>query len=231
MSGKIYVCGDLHGNLDKRRFNDFPDLNEDDILIVCGDFGYLEREEKKREERKKLKELTKTVNGATILFIDGNHENFKEIENLEFKCLFGNEVGVVTDKIFHLKRGRVYNINDKNIFTFGGATSIDRMRRIPDINWWHREVPSEIEIEIGLNVSKSEKIDYVITHTCPFSVRRKIKSKNMFNLYCYAESALEKIKKNLNGDFDKWYFGHFHIDEGIDGKYRALYKDIVKLGE
>lgn len=227
---ETYITGDLHGRFPLYKKN-VPEFAKDDFLIICGDFGYVFSEKETASERERLDELQSQTNGCTICFIDGNHENFNRLKKLKTEYLFNNEVGVVRKGVYHLRRGRPYVINGNTLFTFGGATSIDRMRRIPDINWWHREVPSEIEIEIGLNVSKSEKIDYVITHTCPFSVRRKIKSKNMFNLYCYAESALEKIKKNLNGDFDKWYFGHFHIDEGIDGKYRALYKDIVKLGE
>ena len=102
------------------------------------------------------------MNGATVLFIDGNHENFERLKNLKSEYLFDNEVGKVNDRIFHLKRGRPYHINGKSIFTFGGATSIDRMYRNQGIDWWAEEVPSKDEVELGLNVACSEKFDYII---------------------------------------------------------------------
>lgn len=231
MSGDTYVCGDLHGNLNKERFNYFPCFREEDYLIVCGDFGYLKRDKQGREEARALDKLTEEVNGATVLFVDGNHENFERLGNLKSAYLFKNEVGRVNDKIFHLKRGRPYVINGHSIFTFGGATSVDRMHRNPKNDWWHKEVPSRDEIELGLNVACSQRFDYVITHTCPTSVRTRLKSKKTFNLYCYTESTLEKIKYCLDGNFDKWYFGHFHTDEDIGDKYRIVYRDILKIGE
>lgn len=231
MSSEIYICGDLHGNFFESQFNNFPEFKEEDYLIVCGDFGFLKRNKQKNLELRALDNLTSKVNGATVLFIDGNHENFERLKNLKSEYLFDNEVGKVNDRIFHLKRGRPYHINGKSIFTFGGATSIDRMYRNQGIDWWAEEVPSKDEVELGLNVACSEKFDYIITHTCPISVRTKIQNKKTFNLYCYAEASLEKIYHCLDGNFDKWYFGHFHTDENIGDKYRLVYRDILKIGE
>jgi UDP-2,3-diacylglucosamine pyrophosphatase LpxH len=82
----IYLTGDTHGFYDSNfRFFDTIDsiLNEDDILIVLGDFGYV-------WEKVDLK-VYNTLEYYTmncymlnwmskrkyrILFIDGNHENF-----------------------------------------------------------------------------------------------------------------------------------------------------------
>ena len=40
--------------------------------------------------------------------------------------MFGGQVGVLNESIFHLKRGYVYTIGEKKIFTFGGGYSIDK---------------------------------------------------------------------------------------------------------
>lgn len=231
MESEIYVCGDLHGRFIKEEYNSLPYFNKEDYIIVCGDFGYLLQDKQKKEELKNLDDLQSSVNGATVLFVDGNHENFNRLNNLKSEYMFDNEVGKVRDGIYHLKRARPYHINGKSIFTFGGATSTDRMNRIPGLNWWHQEVPNELEIDLGYNVLDSERFDYIITHTCPVSVRRHISNKKLYNIYCYTETVLEKFRDYINDDFDKWYFGHFHTDEEIDNKFRILYKEIVKIGE
>lgn len=41
--------------------------------------------------------------------------------------------------IYHLMRGQVYNICNKSIFTFGGASSIDRNLRVDGVSWWKEE--------------------------------------------------------------------------------------------
>lgn len=227
---EIYITGDLHGRFPLYKRN-VPNFNKDDYLIICGDFGYIFSEKETKFERERLDELQSQTNGCNICFIDGNHENFNRLNQLETKYLFNNEVGIVRDNIFHLKRGRPYNIEGNSIFTFGGAISTDRMTRIPEVNWWYQEVPTENEIVLGENVMQSVPIDYVISHTCPFSVRKRIKCKELYNLYCPTEIALEKFRRISKNNFKKWYFGHFHGDEKIDNKFRMLYNDIIKLGE
>ena len=228
--GETYITGDLHGKLLSEK-SKLPALSKEDYIIVCGDFGFLLSDKKSKFEEENLDKLQNEVNGATICFIDGNHENFNRLESLKTEYKFENEVGKVRDGIYHLKRARPYVINGKSIFTFGGAISTDRMSRIPNQNWWYQEVPSKNDLILAENVITAKKFDYIITHTCPVSIREKIQSKKLFNLHCPTEIALESLKRNINNDFSVWYFGHFHADEIIQDKFRLLYRDIVKLGE
>lgn len=227
---ETYITGDLHGRFPLYKKN-VPEFTKDDFLIICGDFGYVFSEKETASERERLDELQSQTNGCTICFIDGNHENFNRLKKLKTEYLFNNEVGVVRKGVYHLRRGRPYVINGNTLFTFGGAISTDRMTRIPNINWWHDEVPNKYEIILAENVLKSQPIDYVITHTCPFSVRKQIKSKRLYDLYCPTEVALEEMKLQLKDNYKKWYFGHFHADEKLDNNFRLLYNDIIKIGE
>lgn len=227
---ETYITGDLHGRFPLYKKN-VPEFAKDDFLIICGDFGYVFSEKETASERERLDELQSQTNGCTICFIDGNHENFNRLKKLKTEYLFNNEVGVVRKGIYHLRRGRPYVINGNTLFTFGGAISTDRMTRIPNVNWWHDEVPNKDEIILAENVLKSQPIDYVITHTCPFSVRKQIKSKRLYDLYCPTEVALEEMKLQLKDNYKKWYFGHFHADEKLDNNFRLLYNDIIKIGE
>ena len=50
----VYITGDIHGDLSFFKNPKLKKLNDDDFLIVCGDFGFLwnnSEEEKKAIEK------------------------------------------------------------------------------------------------------------------------------------------------------------------------------------
>ena len=65
-------------------------------------------------------------------------------------------------------RGQVFEIEGKTIFTFGGATSIDRDFRREGRSWWAQELPTYEELDVGIATLKryGNKVDYIITHSC-----------------------------------------------------------------
>ena len=71
----IYATGDLHGNTLRFQPQYFPeqaDMTKDDYMIVCGDFGCVWNGDKSDDlQLDRLEALP-----FTILFVDGNHENF-----------------------------------------------------------------------------------------------------------------------------------------------------------
>ena len=113
----IYFTGDMHG--DRRRIGRaaLGDLNEEDTLIVCGDFGFL-WDDSPREHRllQKLGRL-----GPEVLFIDGTHENFSLLNALPVVEYRGGTAHKVNDRVYHLMRGQIYLIEDKTVFAFGGG--------------------------------------------------------------------------------------------------------------
>ena len=68
----VYITGDTHGDLSLFKNPKLKKLNDDDILIVCGDFGFLWDGSEK--EQKAIEALSKKK--YTICFVDGAHENF-----------------------------------------------------------------------------------------------------------------------------------------------------------
>ena len=122
----IYITGDCHG--DYKRFTKdqrakLPfELTEKDYIVVCGDMGVLWNESK--EFRYKLEWLSQLP--FTILWVQGNHENYNMIEEYPIAEWHGGKVRhIVEDKIILLERGQVFTIEDKTFFTFGGASSHD----------------------------------------------------------------------------------------------------------
>ena len=74
----IYATGDLHGNSLRFQPQYFPEqaeMTKDDYMIVCGDFGCVWNGDKSDDPQlDRLEALP-----FTILFVDGNHENFERI--------------------------------------------------------------------------------------------------------------------------------------------------------
>lgn len=119
MFGKIGITGDIHGDLNLIRIK--KAIKEKyDYLIVTGDFGYIwDNSKVEIDTLNKIEEMP-----ITILFVSGNHENFNLLNEYPIKDWNGGKVQFIRKNIIHLLRGQVFTINDKKIFTFGGAKSI-----------------------------------------------------------------------------------------------------------
>lgn len=231
---KIYLVGDTHIPIDIAKLNslNFPigkKLDKKDFVIVLGDFGLLWEQIQDKEELNWTKWLGKKA--WTTLFIDGNHENFTRLYSLPDVKMFGKKVGKVSDSIFYLKRGEIYNICDKKFFTFGGASSIDKIRRTINVSWWQSEVASQTEMNYGLQQLEKNnyEVDYVLTHTAPESIIQIYLEQSQFNPYMvkdattnYLDEVLKKIK------FKKWFFGHWHSDWKYK-KFNMLYEKKGKI--
>ena len=225
----IYITGDTHIPIDikklKENFYEEILLKKNDYLIICGDFGGVWAENDTERE-----EILLWLNQRryTTLFIDGNHENFDLLNKYEVIEWNGGKIHRIKSSILHLMRGQVYNIDNKKIFTFGGGASADKLDRIIGESWWEEEIPSKKEMKIGLkNLKKNKyKIDYIITHVPPKSIRENFydnKDEEKFSKY------LEKIKKNC--EYKMWYFGHIHKDIDIDDKHTLIFNNIININK
>lgn len=223
----IYITGDTHiptdiQKLSTKRFPNQKELNENDYLIICGDFGGIW--DNGNEEKYWLKWLDNK--NFTTLFIDGNHENFDLLNKFPEVEFFGGKAHKISDKIFHLKRGHIFELDGKRIFAFGGASSHDKDIRKEGINWWREELPSPKEYEqANKNLEKVKwSVDYVITHCTAASIQHIINSS-------YEENELtdyfDTLKNKLH--YKKWFFGHYHQDLTIDSQHIALFSNIVKI--
>ena len=105
----------------------------------------------------------------TVLFIDGNHENFDRLNAYPEEMWNGGRVHRIGKNILHLMRGQVFEIEGKRIFAMGGANSIDKYARAEGVSWWRAEIPSESELaEARRNLDKyGNCVDLIITHTAP----------------------------------------------------------------
>lgn len=223
----IFVTGDTHGTLDigkLPKFFDGKQYTKNDYLIICGDVGICGfSESNEQETRRILRNLP-----VTVLWIDGNHENFDKLEEYPIEKWNGGKVQFIEDDMIHLMRGQVYTIDGFKFFTFGGAYSIDKYSRTEGISWFSQELPSKEEYEEGLvNLEKNDfSLDYIITHTGPYKAVRELVFADRIE-----DRQLRKYLQMIADDsgFSGWYFGHYHVDVEIDDRMRCIYNDIIEI--
>lgn len=254
----VYVTGDMHGEFDRftrRKRNNLPcPLTKGDYVIVCGDFGLLWYKSPQFEYD--LEWLSKLP--FTILWVQGNHENYNMIAEYPVEEWNGGKVRhIVRDKIILLERGQIFDIQGNTYFTFGGASSHDidggildktsptydedyraairsnKPFRVLNESWWKEELPTEEEIEEGRrNLEKAKyQVDYLITHCASNYMQSFFEECWGFTKGWYKSDILTTFFDELEEklQYKHWYFGHYHQNECIDDKHTMLFHTIVPV--
>lgn len=176
-----------------------------------------------------------------------------EFEEVDFH---GGKAHKIRENVYHLERGYIFEFCGKKFFAFGGASSHDiddgildrddfvsdddfydacyRYRkfgksfRINHISWWKEELPSQEEMDRGIDSLNNAnwEIDYVITHCAPQQIASII-SNGFYScdkLTMYFNELLDKGLK-----FKAWYFGHYHDEQRITNKFNLLYESIIRI--
>ena len=220
------MFGDIHGGIDISKLNtrNFPEqkhLTRDDYVIILGDFGLI------WDESEEILYWRRWLENKpfTVLFIDGNHENFDLLNQYPVVDYLGGKAHKISENIYHLMRGEIFTIDGNKYFCMGGAESIDKENRQEHISWWKEEIPSYAEMKHGMdNLEKHGwEVDYILTHCYT----------NYFEYSLFNQclnNALTKYFDTINWlvTYKHWYFGHYHIDRAFD-KYTCLYLDKVKI--
>lgn len=245
----IYITGDCHG--DYRRFENeiFPEqleMTKNDYVIIAGDFGFWNDDSRQNDLMNWL-----TERPFTLLWVDGNHENYDLLSKYPVEKWHGGDVQFIKPSVIHLRRGQIYDINGCVIFIFGGASShdisggilevndpffdkkrkrLDRLGicyRVNHLSWWKEEMPNDKEFQEGfLNLKKRDnRVDYIVSHCCSTSTQA------MMSAGLYQADRLthyfEDIKRTVN--YKRWFFGHYHDNRCINDKEILLYEQIIRI--
>ena len=232
----IYFTGDIHGEIDieklsYRNWAESRNLTENDYLIIMGDFGlpFLDKEieQKGGAYHYWIKWLSERP--YTILWVDGNHENFNYWDRQEVSEWHGGKVQIHphAPNVIHLMRGEVYKIDGMTFFAFGGAMSHDKAYRKPNITWWEQEEATESEmINAKKNLAEyNNHVDFILTHTMPNKISKiAFQSGSSNRTACFLDEILKTI------DYDVWFCGHYHETVFIrDTDMFVLYRKIYSL--
>lgn len=250
----IYITGDCHADYRKFSTDNFPEQKEmsrDDFVIVCGDFGIWHDTPTEQYWFDWLSNKP-----FTLLFVDGNHENFDRLYSDEFETVdfHGGKAHKIRENVYHLMRGYVFELCGNKFFAFGGASSHDiddgildaddfddyeefrdtvnhwynanKMFRINHISWWKQELPSEEEMQFGLKIL--EEHGNKVDFIISHCCPQQVAS--VFSNGYYKSDILTSYFNMVADtvDFTKWFFGHYHDNQVVMSKFIMLYEQIVR---
>lgn len=219
----IFVTGDLHADPERFKSKAVRRLKKKDVLIVCGDFGFVWDGSEK--ERKLLNWIGKRP--YQVLFVEGTHDNLDLLAQHPISDFSGGRARQISGNCWQLLRGEIYTIESDTIFTFGGGESADMDTRAPGITWWQGELPTEPELRYARE--KLEKagnvVDYIITHQSSSIVDRflDMDRSHTNQLAAFFDELSQSVR------FKQWFFGAYHLDKVIPPKYHAVYQEVLPL--
>lgn len=243
------LVSDCHG--DFSRFFNPTFLGEEDNptefgIIILGDAGlnfYLN----KTDERNKRK-LEDT--GFSFFLVRGNHEARPE-KFPNMRLVFNKEIQGMTHSeeqyphIHYLVNNQIYTFGSYTALVINGAYSVDKWYRLrrcgltgdedadyiaKKAGWFADEQLTFAEMERTTNFIEGKKVDFVFSHTCPYSWQP-------FDLFLggidqsTVDNTMEKWLDDLKDKFDwkYWLFGHFHNDRLVRPHVEMFFTNLENL--
>jgi hypothetical protein len=153
----VAFAGDWHGisSYADRMLQTLPD--EVQVVLHTGDFGY-------QFDPRMLDEYQASAekSGVTIMFVDGNHENFDELGAYPIDPDLG--VRVLRCNVWHLPRGTRWQWCGLEFLALGGAPSVDKAWRNPGTSWWPQETITQDDAHKAVAGGRA---DVMICHDTP----------------------------------------------------------------
>lgn len=218
----VYVTGDTHGEWERFQDKAIRKLKKGDTLMICGDFGFI------WDGSRREKQILRRIAGLpfTTAFLDGCHENFDLLEQYPEEIWNGGKIHRIAKNIVHLRRGQIFEIENRTFFVFGGGHSQDYEYRTK-ATWWKQERPTHQEVVTASeNLQKYQnKIDYVLTHEPPGALKDCLGVDTAQRLEIH--TFFENMVKTCN--YRKWFFGKCHVDKYIPMKFFAVFAQILPV--
>lgn len=245
------MVSDTHGNflwMENLNTEQYPP--DETAIIVLGDFGtnfYLNR-----TDWKKKQDIEKR--GYHLYAIKGNHEarpqNIKGIQTAFDPYVHG--IVYYESEFPHIRYFLdygFYDIGGYSCLIIGGAYSVDknwRLQRaylteetnIPSKSGWFNDeqlTPEEREDcmrQIKAFSATGKTIDFIMTHTCPYSVEPRDMFLNFIDQSTVDDSMehwLDEVKDTIKWNI--WLWGHFHNDRLERPHMEMYYNNIEELDE
>lgn len=239
------VRGDTHGNFSWMYNGSLDNYKpEETAIIILGDAGFNFYLNKNDEHKKK--EINEC--GYTFYCVRGNHEA-RPSDIPGMLEVFDSEVNgyiYVQSEYLHIRYFKdygIYNINGYSVGVIGGAYSVDKWYRLAragyltqDYNdpkktgWFSNEQLTSEEMKAAEYLFKGKKLDFVLTHTCPYSWRPTdlfLQGVNQSTVDNSMELWMDELKDKF--EWNIWLFGHYHADRLERPHVEMYFNDIDEL--
>ncbi len=246
----LFLTGDTHGDFRRflpENFYEQERLTKEDLVLICGDMGGVWYGDCRDDEGLDFLESRP----FTTLFVAGNHENYDALRTYPLEDWRGGKIRRICPSVLLLERGQVFDLNGKQIFTMGGASSHDIQGgilepddplfllkfhaleargtpfRVNHRSWWKEELPGPEEyLEARRNLDRAGwEVDYIITHCAPTSIQNELLRKR--SKPDELTDFLEEVRQRCQ--FRYHFFGHYHGDGIIQKRFVMLHKQILRL--
>lgn len=86
-------------------------------------------------------------------------------------------------------------------------------------------MPTQDEMAFGLEtlIKNHNTVDYIVSHCCPQEIASVCGFRQPDALTRWFNMVAHTVQ------FDKWYFGHYHDDRQVMGKFVLLYDTIERI--
>ena len=218
---RVFCFGDSHKSISylrdmAQKANEFGC----DVMFSMGDFGYWPRIPTGVAFLESATRLANKYN-MPIFFLDGNHEDFKMLEDVHGALTFTDRFHEVRPRVFYSPRGHTFEWDGVRFMTMGGAYSVDRSNNVLGEGWFLEE---EITLPQARRAQNAGKIDILLCHDAPDIVDLR----THMSRYVTMESA--KMNRRLLGDIVRStrpqlvIHGHHHLS------YRDRIDDTQVIG-
>lgn len=209
---KVLVVGDVHGDTSfAHATNDVAVREGITTILQVGDFGVWPGPSG-RYFLDQL-DLDNKRHGVRWVFLPGNHEDWNQLDYHESGAPVTDEgFYKIRDSIHYTGKVHYWEWEGKTFKAVGGAYSIDKSMRRPNVSWWVQEQLTDAEVRRAVAIGET---DYLFTHDAPTNVpftRMKVD----------LESQMHRQKMDIVGRETKayrWFHGHYHhyMDYMFDG--------------
>ena len=201
----IMVCGDWHGNTRwAEKMVEKAAHNHVSKIVQCGDFGIWTHKPDGIRYLDVINDACRDL-GVKVYFVPGNHENWTHID-WWLQNHPTDKYGMTFVRSHILTTGRLlqWTWNDRSFAAVGGAVSIDRQWRVPEVSWWSGEQARQTDVS---KIQKTwGKSDYLFTHDAPTTCP-------MPQLKTDPDSQAHRQKMNDVAQVIQpklWFHGHYH---------------------
>lgn len=215
----VLIIGDIHGAFNRLKDLIWKRQIENCCLICVGDLG-IGFQYSAEGEKRGIEELNNFFAKRSIIFLSiaGNHDN---------PDYFNGSINLSNFKL--LPDYTRIRINGEEFLFVGGAVSIDRLWRVPNVSYWEDEI-------FVFKPELAGKCDVLITHSAPYW--NGPFDKQGLESWCEKDKTLwdECYRERLEHDEliklcqpKKHYCGHFHSSHWVD--FRDCYSTILSIEE